>query len=321
MITFRMRRTIATHIADLDGIGSSAVLQRAFPEAEVYFLDYNDCYGTFKEIIDSGADEIYLADFNFGEGNMDSMELLESADVDIYWYDHHRWNPEMRERTERIAKELVVDYSKCGAELVFERFLPQDKIAKKIASFAHSTDFGGRLKEAQKISDVISANSGDVKFLKSLSRDISNGKYWSSELNAVREDYMKKKALETEKSVKNAVFYSALYGEEELEIAFTRADRCLKGGYVGSKLSDSYGNDISVVLYPSGSMSFRMAKEHEGKYDLSEWARLFGGGGHPNAGGAQYGKEIDDSNFLEAVDSILKKLPLKDPKRRDSPGS
>ncbi|MBI5355872.1 MAG: hypothetical protein HZB68_05445, partial [Candidatus Aenigmarchaeota archaeon] len=227
-----MRRAIATHIADLDGVGSSAVLQRAFPDADVYFLDYNDCCNTFREIIDSGVDEIYLADFNLGEGNRDSMELLEGAGIDIYWYDHHRWNPEMKERTEKIAKELVIDYSKCGTELVYERFLAGDSVAKKTAAFAHSTDFGGRLRDAQKLSDVISANSGDVNFLKTLSRNLSKGKFWSSELGRIRKDYREKKEKEIEKSVDNAVFYSACHGEEELEIAFTRADRCLKGGYV-----------------------------------------------------------------------------------------
>lgn len=321
MITVWMRRAIATHIADLDGVGSSAVLQRAFPEAEVYFLDYNDCYDTFREIVDSGVDEVYLADFNLGDANRDAMELLESADVDLYWYDHHRWNAEMKERTEKIAKELVIDYSKCGTELVYERFLPKDSVAKKIAGFAHSTDFGGRMKGAQKISDVISAESGNVKFLKSLSKNLSKGMFWSDELGEMRKEYRMKKSREIEKAIGNAVFYSARCGVDNLEIAFTRADRCLKGGYVGSKLTETYGNDISIILYPSGSMSLRMAKEHEGKFDLSEWARLFGGGGHANAGGAQYEKEITDENFMEAVDAITKKLPLKDPRRLDKCGS
>ncbi len=307
------KRAIATHIADLDGIGSASVLKRAFPDAKIYLLDYNEAEEKLRKILEYGPQELYIADLNLGEGNRGAMELLENEfkDVDIYWYDHHQWLEEMKERVQKIAKELAVDDRKCGTELVQERFLPQDETAKTIAFYARVTDFGGRSEEAQKISDVISARYGEEDFLVALCERLSQGGLWSEELEEIREEYHERKIEKTAEALDRAKIYKGVYNGEDYTLGVTLADKCLKGGYIGSVLSEKLDADIAVIFYENGSMSLRMKNKHEGKIDLSEWARLFGGGGHKNAGGAQYGEAITEANLFEVAEAVLRKLPLK----------
>lgn len=312
------KRVIATHIADLDGIGSASVLKRAFPDAEVYLIDYVTAERDFKRILKEKPDELYVADFNLGKGNEEAVKLVEqlSQQTEIYWYDHHNWDRKTFNRLSKAAKELLVDHSKCGTELVYERFLKGDDVAEKLASYARDTDFfENKHEHSRKLSDVISAKGGNKRFLIPFVSSLSQGELWNDDLQEIRTDYLRRRERKAEEAIQNAVLYKGTYKDEDLTIGVAYADRTLKAGYVGDLLRRWKGSDVSITLYENGSFSLRMKKKHEKKINLAEWARLFGGGGHRNASGAQYGVKITEDNLPEAMDDIVKKLPLKGPKK------
>ncbi|MGC8537640.1 MAG: DHH family phosphoesterase [Candidatus Micrarchaeia archaeon] len=145
-----------THMSDLDGISSAALLFRFFsmPLDHAYFVDYNiatieNVSQSMHQLNLSGA-TIIITDFSSNAANLESMGKFiteqKHAGNSVIWLDHHPWS------SDAIAKIFgMLDYGiagennlYCGAEIVYKVLCSGSDdvgIGKEIADHAHVADF------------------------------------------------------------------------------------------------------------------------------------------------------------------------------------
>ena len=290
---------IVSHRKDLDGIASAAILKRAFPGARVILIDYDDIRDAFKSL-EGTKEEIYVADLNIGAAEKKALGSIEkiAKNARILWLDHHNWDPVVRKAAEKHMT-LIVNRDKCASEVVFDFFGEGDSVDAKIARFARDQDFyTKKIYDANRISDVIAARHGNMRFLLSLVEMLSRGVFWKGEFDEIRDDYIAKK----EKLLWDAVGAMTYYEN----FAITLSSPLVPSGEIAKETIEKKKVDVLVILDPRGRISFRRKKGSS--VDLSVLARSFGGGGHPYAAGASYGKPISKKTLPLAKEAVAAKV-------------
>lgn len=290
---------IISHRKDLDGIASAAILKRAFPDASVLLIDYDNIRATFRSL-ESVREEVYVADLNIGAAEKKSLQSIAkiAKNARILWLDHHNWDPAVRKDAEKHIT-LVVNRDKCAAEVVFDFFGEGDSVDAKIARFARDQDFyTKKIYDANRISDMIAARYDNIKFLLSLVGMLSRGTFWKDEFDEIRNAYIAKKEKLLSESIGDITYYG--------NFAVTLSNPLVPSGEIAKETIEKKRIDVLVILDPMGRISFRRRKGSS--VDLSAIAREFGGGGHPYAAGASYGKEISKKTLPAAKKSVAAKV-------------
>ena len=145
-----------THMSDLDGISSAALLFKFFsmPLDHVFFTDYN--IATIENVAESlrqpklsGA-TIVITDFSSNAANLEIMNKLVREQKDlgnsVIWLDHHPWSSDAIDKVFRLLDYGIAGENDlyCGAEIVYRVLCEgrdSNKTGKKIADRAHDSDF------------------------------------------------------------------------------------------------------------------------------------------------------------------------------------
>ncbi len=145
-----------THMSDLDGISSAALLFRFFsmPLDHVFFADYN--IATIENVAESlrqsklsGA-TIIITDFSSNAANIESTNKLikeqKNAGNSVIWLDHHPWSGDAIAKVFSLLDYGIVGENDlyCGAEIVYKVLCEgrdNTKMGKRIADHAHVADF------------------------------------------------------------------------------------------------------------------------------------------------------------------------------------
>src|SRR5688572_5793128 len=162
-----MKVMIFSHESDLDGLYSAAIGLLRYPQAMTVFLGYglenfqklgNFIYSASQHSPERGM--IIIADLGL---NDDLIETCKKIFADaarngwkLMWVDHHPWSQQAIEAMKPFA-EVVLDSSgaKCAADLMLETFLPNNALASKLASMAHTIDFFTKDQYLTPISELI----------------------------------------------------------------------------------------------------------------------------------------------------------------------
>jgi oligoribonuclease NrnB/cAMP/cGMP phosphodiesterase (DHH superfamily) len=299
---------VLTHSRDLDGIASAAILARYLEgqgkDVKVDFVDYATQNEDLQRLRSLTETDIYIADFAFDEPEHYEVfnEIVAKGNRVAYWNDHHPHKDGVDEAITRYAEitDLCGPQPYCSAEIAQQRYLPNDTVARELAELAHDNDFWERkVENANKLADVI-ASGYDKNKLVSL---LKHGETWNPELEQVW------KAYDTRRNES----YGRLDDRAEItqygmtSCVISLADDMLATSDAGDYLLNKYDTEMSVTLYRDGRMAFRRAEG--GEVDLTDVARMFGGGGHPYASGAQLDEEIpDDDAYAYACDIVDSKL-------------
>jgi oligoribonuclease NrnB/cAMP/cGMP phosphodiesterase (DHH superfamily) len=330
---------IYTHRRDPDGICSGAIMKRYCEKNNFEnMLDFASYGPPFEETLDDMKSippnsKIVFADFSIDEEQVEKTysvfsELLKN-ECEIYWYDHHNWNRKA-EKVSKMLTKFVLDKSLCGAELVQKEYMPKDRVSLALAKIARDHDIDVWKYNVPRPSYALTFPLSDIityynylgredrsfrrKLLNELVNFLANSKpkqllrssskkpHLNHKLENDLEFYTKEKALK----LKECLNTSILYNIKNYKVVLGRADEMLPSSDTGRYLLSNTDADLSVVVYPKGTLSFR---RNNPTILCDEIARVFGGGGHEAAAGAHLNYELkSEEDFEKARSEIIKKL-------------
>jgi oligoribonuclease NrnB/cAMP/cGMP phosphodiesterase (DHH superfamily) len=302
---------IVAHI-DVDGIVCHTIAEMWARKAQIAtkhcFVDYQNIEKALEEVGKSRnkKDELLIADIGYAK---ELVEILfkecGAFTKRISWFDHHRWDQEAFLRVDSAIKELIVDESLCASEILQKRFLPEDKLAKKLAYLARAHDFYGQgfepdvYEQACKIQDVITSGYSKEKLVEQLSVGI----LWNKEFESAFKEYqeIRKEALEKMDSTATSCF--AIVDNTKASILAVLVPDVLESKDVRAHLLEKYKDDIVFAIWPNGRIAYE-ARSEKFLIILQRINEKFNGGGRGLAGGALYPARVNKECFDEIIKAL-----------------
>lgn len=310
-----------TH-TDLDGIGCAVLAKIAFgDEVDIEYCNYNNVNEKIEAFMGttvSAQDKIYITDISVNEEiaeRIDSYSLAQWKLFDHHataeWLNKYSW---AKVRTDRIT--FVGPFKTCGTELFYEHLVQKgcisgsNKILREFVNFVRDCDTWawktyengqpikqfndllyilGRDKFIERCLTRYKGNKRMVQFSKDEQKFIDQRQ---AEIDA----YVKKKMKEA------ACKYVILDSGQGLMCAVVFAERFISelGNRIceESEQIDGFVDCAVIIDMGARKISYRATKDD---VDVSELARVFGGGGHKKAAGNYFDLEV----LLEATNDLL----------------
>lgn len=275
-------RVVVTH-TDLDGVAAAAIVEGTVGKADrLMFAQPHQLAAAFAKIPNEA--EVYVSDLGINQPTLEKVAEQVRRIVDsggtVKWFDHHRWGSEWLARLREVGAEVYVDTSTCGAGVV-AKYLPADADwVKELVSAACSVDLwlfndwrGNYLARY--------VGYGGVEWKRRAVTKLIGFSRIDEEVEEVAEKEVTKELGILTAAVDKAVIVRSRGGLRVAAYFKGRDDHHLTS-YIASLLMNRFDADVAVICR-RGSLSFR--SRHG--IDVSEAAKLMGGGGHPRAAGAK----------------------------------
>jgi oligoribonuclease NrnB/cAMP/cGMP phosphodiesterase (DHH superfamily) len=141
-----------THVKDIDGMASAALLVKNFdiPVNNVLFFDHSDkaFFEMKKEILsikpkkslfifsDVGLNELLVKKYTR------MAAFLKRKGNSIIWLDHHVWSEDSIMALSKYASLMIVGENKfcCGTDIVYKLLCKKDQKSEKLVEFTHISD-------------------------------------------------------------------------------------------------------------------------------------------------------------------------------------
>lgn len=266
-----MRHVVWTHEGCLDGATASLLAKKAWPDAEIRYVE------------PARVDEVMLNTFGSGEkGRLTLVDVAPSPEaliqlgsgVDLRILDHH-------ETARRIQGErgVTVDVNRCGSYLLWQELVSQGYPLSDYERLVELVDDRDRWVKADPVADEVAllydALGRTWYHLRFSSPPAAKGMIWTREERAILGNLRDRMQRRRNKSVERAIELKDR-GGLRVHAALVSGD----ASDTGHLLAEGY--DYALMLNPNtGTVSLRGT----GKVDLSALAERYGGGGHPNAAG------------------------------------
>lgn len=295
-----MEILVIAHERDVDGLGCHAIMRRYAVVKDLpirhFLADYTNITDLLLSLTSITDREVVIADLGYGSALLDIVSELKniSQNNTLRWFDHHDWIG--GDEILNLPIDFHIDPSLCASELLQRSYLPRDKVAIKIASLAHNTDFMVKDDLAWNLYDLISSGYDKLALLESLAK----GDFWNPVFEKRYTEYQKTKA----KASASLEEHSMEYRVADLKVTLGFASKDLSSTLAANHLLKNK-SDIVICLWKNGKLSFRRNND---KVDLGRLARHFEGGGHAYAAGGFYRSPVDETNYLMAFEIIVKKL-------------
>ena len=305
-----MKTLIISHKADIDGLSPVIFLKLFRENVDICLLNANDIIPKVKELTTSkeykNYDEIFITDLTL---DRHACELImQTGEYNkFHTFDHHQFNLIANDYpfgTAISTNEMGVN--ECATSLFYKYLVHTYPEVFDLYSIAEYTELV-RLSDtwdwaktnntkAQDLADLLSILGREkyieyfVNFLKNNNNhfDFSNEHKYLIE---VEKERTKRYMEESEKTM----FHAVLDGKK-CGIVFAESHRSLLGNYLCEKYK--YAIDYVIIINMQQGISFRCSKEG---IDVSEVAKIYGGGGHIKASGAP----MDNSLKREVIKLIL----------------
>ncbi|HXG06229.1 MAG TPA: hypothetical protein VNI77_02765 [Nitrososphaera sp.] len=306
-----MKVMIFSHESDLDGLYSAAIGLIRYPQAMTVFLGYglenfqklgNFIYSTTHYSAERGL--AIIADLGLNDDLIETCKQIFSDAVrngwKIMWIDHHPWSQQAIEAVKPFA-EIVLDSSgkKCAADLMYETFLPDNLLARKLASMAHTMDFFTKDQYLTPISELIRYYHTFPNFyerLSELARKSADGILWDVEMQSDYNDYCR---LRDE--AKSQVFTTMrVRSVGRFKVAYVQSSPYLQNSLFSEEIFAKTNADLVMFYSAKGKVSIRRNNEAISCRDVA--ANLIDGGGHAYAAGAVF--KSDPVN----IDAVISEL-------------
>jgi oligoribonuclease NrnB/cAMP/cGMP phosphodiesterase (DHH superfamily) len=301
---------IFTHKRDLDGICSAAILKRYAKmhgiKHTIELIDYHPLgklLRKFKKIGKLKGWFVIIADFCLNESvAKSSVSILSKSGCKIFWYDHHRWNKNVKNMVKKIVEKLVINRKLCAAEIV-QKFYMNDEVSKRLAEMARDQDFYIRKNRvACKLSDLITYYDflEEGKLL-ALIQKFSEGIFWEKSLEKEWKKYKKIKEVKLKELSKTTI----LRNLHRYKIGFAFVENFLSGSDACQYLLKKFGVDLAFAIFKNGKVSIRRMNK---RIKCNEIGKLLGGGGHEFAAGASINRLKNKREYKNVVKKIVKLL-------------
>lgn len=276
----------------LDGICSAAILLR---HARIRNKDIRLHFGN-----DSFSGKVIAFILDIVPSNEEFVHALTKNTRIAYWCYHQKTKHD--NLIKQISSVADVSDSFCSAELVQQRFMPNDNVSSEIAHIARSHEFWlNNDSRATKLADII-ASGFDMKELAVV---LSRGVFWTDFFESLHKNYLIKRAAHLREMERSLVLKDYV-GQNT---AFFACKTALPSDYAGEHGLKYSGADFVVLLYPDGKIIFR--KKQGNKTNMASIASIFGGGGNTFASGAHLHKKIVQNtieNIIFFIDNELKRF-------------
>ena len=291
-----------SHSIDPDGIGSQAIIFRYFRELNIepvgFLADYYNFVEVFEKATAEKPDVFIVSDIGVnGTFLYEIIEPLKNLKARKIWIDHHKISDEHRELLLEAIDEFVHDTKVCAAELVQQRFMPEDEISKQIAKIGHNGDFDIDDRLANIFYTLIDYHRYSMDDLLEVREMFAKGDFEDEKLtNAYLEAYKVFEAERDRIKVKRKIL---TLGDKTVAVA---ESALLPRGKVTKFLSEIGAQDIYLAI---DTTNFRIGLRSD-NIDVAIVARKFGGGGHKHRSGFTYPGAMNED--LELDEEFLKKL-------------
>lgn len=292
-----MKVMIFSHESDLDGLYSAAIGLLRYPQAMTIFLGYglenfqklgNFIYSATYYSPERGL--IIIADLGLNDDLIETCRQIFSDAVrngwKIMWVDHHPWSQQAIDVVKPFV-EIVLDASgkKCAADLMYETFLPDNMLAGKLASMAHTMDFFTKDQYLTPISELIRYYQAFPNFyerMSELARKSATGILWDVEMQS---DYNEYSRLRDE--AKTQVFATMqIRPAGKFKVAYVQSSPYLQNSLFSEEVFAKTNADLVIFYSAKGKVSIRRNNDAISCRDVA--ANLPDGGGHTYAAGATF---------------------------------
>lgn len=317
-----MKIFIFSHESDLDGLYSAAIGLIRYPQAATVFLGYgvenmqkmgNFLYSATHFSKERGL--VIVADLGL---NDDAIETCRQIFTDasrngwkLMWVDHHPWSQAAIDAVKEYA-ELVHDPSgnKCAADLMYERLVPENDLAKKLASMAHTMDFFTKDQYLTPITELIRYYQNFPDFyerLAALAKKSAKGILWDTDMH---EDYVRYSKLRDEAKVQ-ALSTLQVRTVDIVKVAYVQASPYLNSSLFSEEVFAATGADLAMFYSAKGKVSIRRSNERVSCRQVASY--LPEGGGHDYAAGATFKSDPSDISAIVAeLEAAVAKAIKKD---------
>jgi uncharacterized protein len=318
-----MKVIIFSHESDLDGLYSAAIGLMRYPQATTVFLGYgaenfsklgNFIYSATR-YSPSECGQIVIADLGLNDDLIETCRKTFSDAVlkgwKVMWVDHHPWSQQAIEEVKPFV-EIVLDASgrKCAADLMYETLLPDNILAAKLASMAHTMDFFTRDQYLTPISELIRYYQTFPDFyyrLSNLAVKSAKGILWDVEMQS---DYNSYVHLRDE--AKSQVFASLQIRQVgRFKVAYVPSSPYLQISLFSEEVFANTNADLAMFYSIKGKVSIRRNNDSISCRMVA--ANLPEGGGHDYAAGARFKSDPLDTAavILELQEAVTKALSSK----------
>lgn len=315
-----MKVMIFSHESDLDGLYSAAIGLLRYPQAMTIFLGYGaenfQKLGNFIHSATHYSAErglIIIADLGLSDDQIETCKQIFTDAVQngwkIMWVDHHPWSQQAIEAVRPLV-EIVLDASgnKCATDLMHETLLPDNALAGKLASMAHTMDFFTKDQYLTPISELIRYYQTFPDFydrLSGLARKSAKGILWDVELQDDFNNYVR---LRDEAKVQ--VFATMqVKPTGKFNVAYVQSSPYLQSSLFSEEVFSRTNADLAMFYSIKGKVSIRRNNDSISCRDVA--ANLPEGGGHAYAAGATFKSDPTDipAVISELEAAVIKALP------------
>lgn len=247
----------------------------------------------------SQLDALIITDIGFNLDFADIFPLFRKSmqkGCNIYWFDHHLIDKEIAKELIDLIELYYNDLQKCSAEIVKDFYLPNDNIARKIAKFAHDTDFGtNEYSKATQFQSIISYNRGKdgdenkKKIANLLSKGDFNNEWFSKQLEKLK-NWEKTELRGVKKN--REIIRMENFGE----ILISHAN--ISAGTIAKFLKKEYPNK---QVYLGIDQRYNELVVYSDNLNCRHLAIGFGGGGHKNRAGFKYENLLNNKNKVKKI--------------------
>lgn len=214
----------------------------------------------------------------------------------IIWVDHHPW-PEKATEMIKPFIEIIIDSSgkKCAADLMYETFLPENDLAAKLASMAHTMDFFTKDQYLTPTSELIRYYHNFPNFydrLKMLAKKSAAGVLWDIEMQNHYNEYVQLR----ETAKKQVLSTIRIKQVKDIKVTFVQSSPFIQTSLFSEEVFQRTQADLAIFYSSEGKVSIRRNNEKISCSDIS--ANLQEGGGHKFAAGGVFRSNPTD---VEAV--------------------
>lgn len=305
-----MKTLIISHKADIDGLSPVIFLKLFRQDVDVCLLNANDIIPKIKELTSTKEylkyDEIFITDLTL---DRHSCELIMQTGEykRFHTFDHHIFNLVANEYPFGVSISTNENgVNECATSLFFKYLIHKYPEHFDLYSIAEYTELVRQSdtwdwaktnnQRAQDLAELLSILGREkyIEFFVNYLKNNNNHFDFTPEhkyLLEVEKERVKRYLEESEKTM----FHAALNGLK-CGIVFAESNRSLLGNYLCEKYKHSI--DFVIIINMQQGISFRAQKDD---INVSEIAKIYGGGGHIKASGAP----MDNSLKKEVIKYIL----------------
>lgn len=303
-----MRVIICSHEADIDGMYSASVALIKYPGAHVSFYNYGLDY--FKRMFDYLKSEakkavgglVIISDLGINDERVsqlciDTIWYLKTRRWSIIWVDHHPWHRQGLASIRKLIK-LYHDSTgkKCATEIMYDRLMNKNKIAKQLKLIAHISDFMTDVKNHDsRVSELIHfyRSSKSRNKLESLVQKASKGILWDNEMQFDYIQFAKLNNAQKTRSINTLVIKKI----NSHEVAFVFIYPLIQASLFANEIFSKMKIDLVMLFNKEGKVSIRTNTDKISCNKVASF--LVEGGGHEYASGGRL--ESDPRNFNACI--------------------